>query len=104
MHTKFGLNTLKRHVQFGELFDKWFNFHELLFLALTVQKLLAQTWVQIWTSGGAREFELKTPNLVWLMLGLSSISGRIRRRTLTDTKDAYAPSVMFQNFYSHKKR
>ncbi len=90
------------------------QFSWILFLALTIQTLLAQTWVQIWTSGGARECELKTQNLVWLMLGLSSItvpnfifflhlvlwatldfqSGRIRRRTLTDIKDAYAPLVL----------
>ncbi len=28
----------------------------------------------IWTSGGAREFELETPNLVWLLFTVSSIS------------------------------
>ncbi len=27
-----------------------------------------------WTSGGAREFELETPNLVWLQFTVSSIS------------------------------
>ncbi len=30
--------------------------------------------MKFWTSGGAREFELEIPNLLWLMLGLSSIS------------------------------
>ncbi len=30
-----------------------------------------------WTSGGAREFELETPNLLWLVLRLSSISAPI---------------------------
>ncbi len=44
-----------------------------LFLDLTVQKLLAKTRVQLWTSGGARQFQLETPNLVWLMYRLSSI-------------------------------
>ncbi len=29
--------------------------------------------MQIWPIGGAREFELETPNLLWLMLRLSSI-------------------------------
>ncbi len=27
-----------------------------------------------WTSGGAREFELETPNLVWLLFTVSSIN------------------------------
>ncbi len=44
-----------------------------LFLDLTVQRLLAKTRVQLWTSGGARQFQLETPNLVWLMYRLSSI-------------------------------
>ncbi len=30
--------------------------------------------LNFWTSGGAREFELETPNLVWLLLTVSSIS------------------------------
>ncbi len=29
--------------------------------------------MKLWTSGGAREFEIETPNLVWLVLTLSSI-------------------------------
>ncbi len=30
--------------------------------------------MKFWTSGGTREFELETPNLLWLMMILSSIS------------------------------
>ncbi len=30
--------------------------------------------MNFWTSGGASEFELETPNLLWLVLRLSSIS------------------------------
>ncbi len=30
--------------------------------------------MKLWTSGGAREFELETPNFMWLLLRLSSIS------------------------------
>ncbi len=30
--------------------------------------------LNIWTSGGAREFELETPNLVWLLFTVLSIS------------------------------
>ncbi len=30
--------------------------------------------MKLWTSGGAREFELDTPNLVWLLFTVSSIS------------------------------
>ncbi len=29
--------------------------------------------MKLWTSGGARELEIETPNLVWLVLTLSSI-------------------------------
>ncbi len=30
--------------------------------------------MKVWTSGGVREFELETPNLLWLVSRLSSIS------------------------------
>ncbi len=30
--------------------------------------------MKLWTSGGSREFEIDTPNLLWLVLTLSSIS------------------------------
>ncbi len=30
--------------------------------------------MKFWTSSGAREFELDTPNLVWLLFTVSSIS------------------------------
>ncbi len=33
----------------------------------------SKAWVQIWADGGAREFELETPNLLWLMFRLFSI-------------------------------
>ncbi len=37
-------------------------------------KVISITNSNFWTSGGAREFELETPNLVWLLLTVSSIS------------------------------
>ncbi len=46
------------------------NFH---FVAYG-SKVISIKILKIWTSGGARELELETPNLLWLMVTLSSIS------------------------------
>ncbi len=37
-------------------------------------KVISISKLNFWTSGGAREFELETPNLVWILLRVSSIS------------------------------
>ncbi|KAK2910927.1 hypothetical protein Q8A67_003060 [Cirrhinus molitorella] len=85
----------------------------LLWAATDFQSGSSKRRMSMDTSGGAREFELETPNLRWLMLRLSSISlpnltsflqavlwvvidfhsGR-RRRTPTDTIGTITPSVL----------
>ncbi len=37
-------------------------------------KVISISKLNFWTGGGAREFELETPNLEWLLLRVSSIS------------------------------
>ncbi len=44
----------------------------ILLLDLMVQNS-ADILVQIWPIGGARKFEIETPNFLWLILRLSSI-------------------------------
>ncbi len=39
----------------------------------TFKKILAEIQVQIWPIGSARDFEIEDPNLLWLILRLSSI-------------------------------
>ncbi len=71
---KIDLNSITfcQHGLFGEsiLVRIETNFH---FVAYG-SKVISISKLNFWTSGGAREFELETPNLVWILLRVSSIS------------------------------